>query len=54
MLIELKRSSAETRADRSLICTSDFEITFLLIVPFAGADLAPEGFGSEARDEASD
>jgi len=43
----------ETRADRALICTSDFEITFLLIVPFAGADLAPEGFGSKAQDDAS-
>ena len=52
-LTELKRSNAETRTDCALICSGDFEITFLLIALFAGAYLAPEGFGSEARDDAS-
>jgi len=49
----LKRSSEATQADRVLICSGDFEITFLLIALFAGADLALEGFGSEAQDSAS-
>jgi len=53
VLTELKRSSAETRADHSLICTGDFGVTFLLIGPFAGADSASEGLGSEAQDDAS-
>ena len=51
-MIELK-SSAATRADRVLICSGDFEITFLLIALFAAVDLALEGFGKEARDDAS-
>ena len=42
-----------TRADCALFSLGDFEITFLLIALFTRADLAPEGFGSEARDDAS-
>ena len=43
----------EIRMEHAPFCLGDFEITFLLITLIAGADLGPEGFGSEVRDDAS-